>query len=397
MKRFIFSVITLMVAATSCTESGIIDMPEFYGNPISFDTYIGKNPMTKADNVDINYLKSSATAAGARIYAYTCESDVTNKSADIVDFSSAYLDGRLLWHDDTDNEKDAWQYNILKNSAWVVDEPYMPSGKDLAVVAYNLGASNGTTPCISNETATGFTFTVKDNVADQVDLLATPLTFVSENVNGDTEVPIRFYHLLSRVGFKVLSTSDSATEIKISSIKLRGAFPKKGYVSLISAIATPTTITAETNSIPAITAVTEKEEDETDSDIYAYEYNLFASGAEFSIASSACVSGTGKPGAQPIFNNKSLTATSSDAEINAAKNARYIMLMPGVQSNLSVEVTYKLEGQSTPNVVNVNIGSINFQAGYAYEFVLKIATAAIEFSGVVAGDWTSAGSDIPLN
>ena len=395
MKRFFFSAIALMVAATACTESGIIDMPEFYGNPISFDTYIGKNPMTKADNVDINYLKglgpNASATVGAQVYAYLCESDVTNKSADIVDFSSAYLDGRLLWHDDTDNNKDGWRYNIFKNNTWIVDEPYMPSGKDLAVVAYNLGAGI----CISDETPTGFTFTVKDVVANQVDLLATPLTFVSESENGDTQVPIRFYHLLSRVGFKVLSTSDSATEIKISSIKLRGAFPKKGHISLISAIATPTTITAETNSIPAITAVTEKEEDETDSDIYAYEYNLFGSGAEFSIASSACVSGTGKPGAQPIFNNKSLTATSSDAEINAAKNARYMMLMPGVQSNLSVEVTYKLEGQSTSNVVNVNIGSINFQAGYAYEFVLKIATAAIEFSGVVEGDWGTAETITP--
>ena len=59
MKRFIFSAIALMVAATACTESGIVDMPEFYGNPIVFDTYIGKTPITKADNVDINYLKGS--------------------------------------------------------------------------------------------------------------------------------------------------------------------------------------------------------------------------------------------------------------------------------------------------------------------------------------------------
>ena len=391
MKRFIFSVITLMVAATSCTESGIIDMPEFYGNPISFDTYIGKNPMTKADNVDINYLKSSATAAGARIYAYTCESDVTNKSADIVDFSSAYLDGRLLWHNDSNDENDAWQYNILRNSAWVVDEPYMPSGKDLAVVAYNVGSEG----CISDATSTGFTFTVKDNVAQQVDLLATPLTFVSENTNGDTNVPIRFYHLLSRIGFKVLSTSSSSTEIQISSIKLRGAFPKKGHVSLISAIATPSSIQSETNTIPAITAVTD--ESKTDAENYAYEYYLFGSNAKFSIASSACVGGQDKPGAQPIYDNSSITGTSTSAQIAAAENARYMMIMPGSQSNLSVEVSYKLGNESTPNVVNVNIGSMNFQAGYAYEFILKIATAAIEFSGVVAGDWTTAGSDIPLN
>lgn len=395
MKRFIFSTIALLVAATACTESGIIDMPEFYGNPISFDTYIGKNPMTKADNVDINYLKGldpngnvyASAIVGAQVYAYPCESDVTNKSADIVDFGSAYLDGRLLWHDDPDNTKDGWRYNIFKNNTWIVDEPYMPSGKDLAVVAYNLGASNGTTPCISNETATGFTFTVKDNVAEQVDLLATPLTFVSENVNGDTEVPIRFYHLLSRVGFKVLSTSSSATEIQISSIKLRGAFPKEGHVSLISAIATPSSIQAQENPIPSITAA-------TDENKYTYEYNLFGSGEEFTIASSACVGGENNPGAQPIYANKK---TNDNTFVGNQLN-RYMMIMPGSQSNLSVEVSYKLAGESITNVVNVNIGNINFRAGYAYEFILKIATAAIEFSGeVVVGDWTDPQTPTPLN
>lgn len=393
MKRFIFSAIALMVAATACTESGIVDMPEFYGNPIVFDTYIGKTPITKADNVDINYLKGldpngnvyASAIVGAQVYAYPCDPDATTLSEDIVDFSSAYLDGKLLWSGGT------WQYNVLYNGEWVVDEPYMPSGKDLAVVAYNLGAMG----CVSEVTSRGFNFTVMDQVAQQVDLLATPLTFVSENENGVTQVPIRFYHLLSRVGFKVLSTNSSDAEIHISSITLRGAFPKNGYVNLTASIASPAASTDQTSSPidltenikPFISPLVHDDE----AYAYAYEYSLFSADESFSITSSACVGGDNQPGAQPIYGNKK---KNNNSFVGNQLN-RYMMIMPGEYTHASsIEVKYRIGDSNEENFAKVDLNDISFAAGKAYEFVLKIATAVIDFSAeVIEGeDWTTPSS-----
>ena len=92
MKRFFISTIALIVAVTACTESGLIDAPQFYNSEILFDTYIGKAPVTKAENIDLTYLETSSVG-GAHLYAFMC--DKGNRNISNVDFSSAYLDGRL--------------------------------------------------------------------------------------------------------------------------------------------------------------------------------------------------------------------------------------------------------------------------------------------------------------
>ena len=369
MKRFIFSAIALMVAVTSCTESGLIDTPDFYGKAIVFDSYIGKTPVTKAENCDIDYLKmSEANGGGAQLYAFT--SPQGNRNRDYVDYDSPYLNGRLVFNSQT------WAYKVEDKNEWVVEEPYMPTDKDLAVVAYNLKADNAT--YISNRNGlTQFDFTVADNAAQQVDLLATPLTFVAENPNGDTSVPLRFFHLLSRIGFKVLSTNGSDTQIKFKSIKLCGGFPKSGRVDLTIATATPATtdfIALLGDSRPAIRPLVEGD------NAYEYEYDLLTS--EFSLSASACTE-------EPHF-------------IGNDENNRFMMIIPGRVRDLEGEVTtphIKVEyslGGSEDRISTIWLTddltedgeNWNFEAGKAYEFILKLATASIEFTGeVVEGSW----------
>ena len=59
MKRLIFATIALAAFATSCTKSEMIEAPDFGGQPITFDTYLGKVPMTKAQSVDLAYLQGT--------------------------------------------------------------------------------------------------------------------------------------------------------------------------------------------------------------------------------------------------------------------------------------------------------------------------------------------------
>ncbi len=362
MKRFFFSAIALMVAATACTESGIIETPDSYGNPIVFDTYIGKTPITKAVNMDATELMKKDDGNGARLYAFTCPKG--QWKADEVDYDFPYMDGALFY-------ENGWGYYPKTESGFkaAIEDVYWPGwGTDLAFVAYSLNVD--ASKYISGD-KTQFTFTVQDKVSEQVDLLVSPLTFVKEET-GETPVNLQLYHLLTRVGFKVLATSGTNTNIEISSIKLCGAFPETGTVNLMSATNAP----GAPKSVPTIDANFSGE--------VASSYDLFSDGQKFTINSSDCV-GTAITDAAPIY------ASSEDN--------RYMMIMPGIVSNASIEVEYKLykvgtQPPTTPHTARIELGKTDFKAGSAYEFIFKVATASIEFSAeVVEGGWDEQSPD----
>ena len=369
MKRFIFSAIALMVAATACTESGIIDAPQFYNNAIVFDTYIGKTPVTKAESEDIDYLKLSAEAGGgAQLYAFTCPArgSIGYGLPDYIEDDWTYLNGDLIYVGGTSAH---WAYQVNGTE----EEAYMPSGQGLAVAAYNLKANS----CIDEDTQTftEFDFEVKNTVSEQVDLLVTPLTFVSET-GETTSVPLRFYHLLTRIGFKVQSTDASNAVIKINSIKFTGNFPTKGKVNLTLSSADAELKNNET--APTLTIDRRPLIVPEQNGVSVSEYELIEQ--QFSIYARECNSQ-----AQPIYSGS-----------NA--NNRYMMVMPGEQKEGAILVKYQLDDQpeieSIINLSDPKISRTNFEAGRAYEFILKIATKAIDFSAeVVEGGWDESAGD----
>lgn len=376
MKRFIFSAIALIVTATACTESGIIDKPEFYGNPIVFDTYIGKHPVTKAENINIDYVEQSLeNGGGAQIYAFKCPTgDATLSNAD---YTAAYLNGRLV------STSGAWTYYVDNGTNWVLDEAYWPDRKGLGFVAYNLAAEQNIVD--ETKTTTQFDFEVMDAVMDQVDLLVTPFTYGTDN---GAPVSLTFKHLLSRVGFKVLPTSATGADIHIHQITLRGSFPKFGRVDMTAA--KPVTSGSNTTqTTPIIVPNT--------AGAYASEYNLFNANRSFSITCAECLDDNNNLVAKPIFAN-TFNEPTQDADKVLAEKSRYMMIMPGAQTNAIVEVNYSLGSSSEPLYAKVPLTATEnfkpFEAGKAYEFVLTIASAAMEFSAeIVEGDWNTPTSE----
>lgn len=370
MKRFFFSVIAIAMAATACTESGLIDTPSFYKSEIRFDPYIGKSPVTKAEDVNVEYLKRSlAQGGGVQIYAFMHDAGDGNVSS--MDVTNPYIDAPLTF---SNNE---WSYGEVA---------YWPEGKALSFAAYSLNAENlNAVPCISNhDTPTEFDFTVNDVVSQQVDLLVTP--FKPNVVGGatDTEINLVFEHLLSRVGFSVVATNaDENISVAIQSIKLCGIFPKKGKVNLL-----------ETD--PAIHVYS--------NDVFASEYNLFDNSATCFMANSTdCTGARGKA----IYNNVNLnleinpydgskwaemypskfTQESATDRTNADKTAlenRYMMIMPGTVHNARIEVRYHLTADQT-RFAEVELGDWEFKPGYAYEFILSVSTASIKFDATFGG------------
>lgn len=375
MKRFIFSAIALIIAATGCTEGGLIDTPQFYGRAIVFDTYIGKAPVTKAEIANYASLKED----GVHITAFSQDQNTSS-----INYVEPYMDLDLAY-DKTENGIDYWTYG---------ETIFWPEGENLAFSAYALNADvevnsqnlivwDKDSNVAEGQSYTKFTYNVPDQVSNQIDLLAANFQIVQEPNNKDAEITLTFYHLLSRIGFSVYSTNTSSPiDIAIHSIRLCGVFPKKGHVDLTSATANI------------------KPYNEPDSE-YAYFYELFDPAKCFVVSNENC--GPAIANKADIYTNykfnsakstwseryEQITYTGTDAQkteaLASARGNRYMMIMPGEYDDVYLEVHYQLTG-SEALYAKVDLDKFTFNAGKAYEFVFQIATAAIEFSGVVEGD-----------
>lgn len=98
MKRFFFSVIALAAVATGCTKSEMVETPDFGGQEITFETYLGKVPTTKAESVDLAYLQGANR--GFHVTAFLHDKDTQPSAASIAD---PYMDKDVSWasSDDT--------------------------------------------------------------------------------------------------------------------------------------------------------------------------------------------------------------------------------------------------------------------------------------------------------
>ena len=72
----------------------------------------------------------------------------------------------------------------------------------------------------------------------------------------------------------------------------------------------------------------------------------------------------------------------------ANKDNRYMMIIPvnGTTHKAKLTVDYFLPGAGTFTMENIDLSSINFEAGKSYDFKLKVSTNGISFD-VTVEDW----------
>lgn len=336
MKRFFFSLIALSAAAIGCTQSALVEAPDLLGTEISFSPYTGRTPVTKASSIaqpdDQGNLPAGvvtlAASGGFNIFCY-----LNN------DTEEPYMNGRLVTSSD---QGATWSYG---SPVLYWPDPSSPS--TLSFVAYSANASDYLT---NNDTGTSFTFTVPEDVENQVDLLATALQKdLTLNNTPSGSVSLHFKHLLSRVGFKVKATKENNRDITISALTFSGTMPVSGSLNFLA---------AEGSATPKL-AVSTSESLTT--------YDFLSDPVEFA-------------------------SDTDPVQVVDDENGTYMMIMPHKVTRTfdhKISVTYQVTGMQNPKTAVVDLPSgFEFKPNTAYEFILSIATSAISFS-VEETDWTN--------
>lgn len=404
MKRYIISLIALSAAVIGCTKSGLVESPQKYQEPITFETYTGKTPTTKATEVTTATLAThmSEMDPAFHVNAFLVSDPQT--------YTNAYMN-KDVWSTSETPTADAT--NLGFYNSWTYDgATYWPDNGSLLFVAYGLNADkmfgakeavkdesgNEITPAVPGTPTMTFsnyanmTYTVPAKTSEQEDLIvAVPKTQGISN-NTASNVLLNFKHMLSKVGFSLKTDATNNVIITIKSIKLKGAFNSTGDVNLADVNETG----APYISIGSRT-----------SDVQAYSLFDTNYGETGATGPFDCFQITQSPGETPtpIYPNTTYTPSTgedvSDAyagKTGASENNRYMMLIPGTQADATIEVVYELEGAKEQKAT-ASLGSdFKFEAGKAYEFVIKMNTSSIEFEADIT-DWndtTIAGESIVL-
>lgn len=315
-----------------------------------------------------------AYTPNARWFATSAESTTTGEDGVTTTAWGAWT-VTAITEDNNTNALGSWDY------PGTVYWPDANSNRKLAFSAYSLNVKDDIEFTIPGETEgsvietpySDFTYTVPAVVAEQNDLLVTPL-IPNQGITptGErTTVGLTFKHLLSRVGFSLIANRDDEDiDITIKSVVVNGPFPSKGTVELKSL--SPAIVALQGNEHTSYSLFQDLEGG-------AYEYCEWESKKE----------------RQPIYANMLYTpATTSNDEVtgeettipesygaNEAANPanRYMMIIPTtLGADAHILVNYQLT-DATPQTAKISLANWQFEAGKSYDFVFKVSTSAIGF------------------
>lgn len=395
MKKLIISMFALAAVLVSCSKSAVVEVP--YENiPISFSSYNGKTPTVKSTSfVGLDSLGKY----GFQVYGYLKNAADATPS---YTAGSEYMDKHVKGESTGEGENKTWNWTYPGVSYW-------PGTMYLDFVAYGLNAGNVLTRAADQTNSNILDVTIPENVAEQKDVLvAVPQASVQygeekDGGNGGV-VGLNFKHLLSRVSFALVTKANNPVLVTMENIELVGKFNTAGTINLAL---TKNIGTEETPiEVPFITPTATNEET-------TYDY---LGGGTFT--------STGSTDGTDIFNNGMLwtkegtettdnknddvyTAKTEPTDAETAQSAfneanRYMMIMPtdGGENghNAKLNITYFLPSAGSYDVEDIDLSSINFEAGKSYLFKLKVSTNAISFS-VTVTDWATGvvTDEIPLN
>lgn len=393
MKRFFFTAIALAAVAVGCTKSNIMEAPQSFQSPISFEPYTGKAPATKAEIMNQTTLEAlnAKTTPAFHVNAFLAAG--TNETQA---YTNTYMNKDVWCKTPTTaavTDENGEETTPAVPATWTYDgATYWPDGKSLIFVAYGLNSDKsfgatesnaaGTEAIVFDTTLpyTKFTYNVPPKVSEQEDLIvAAPVT---QEGSTNTTVGLTFGHMLSKIGFTLQTDTNNDVNVTIKSIVLKGQFYGSGTVDM--------TATAPTVTRPSTADVTSYS-------LFDTQYTKGATTGSYDVFQ---IKSPGTAGAA-IYANKTLALTTSEeattetytAKSGATEANRYMMLIPctpgTANAKATIEVIYQLTDADEQKAIVELPADFKFDQGLGYEFVLKVSTKKVDFS-VTVTDWTPA-------
>ncbi len=348
-KRLILSMAALAaVTLTSCQKDQVINqVPQ--EQAIEFNTYLGRDAQTKGTVINTEILGTR----GFGVFAYyTGQSTIDPPNITAPNF----MNNQMVKY-----ESDSWKYSPLK---------YWPntSGDKVSFYAYApydndyLAATN--VDKLSTQLNSTFhlpevVYNVDADITKHIDVLFAPAQINQTKPAQAGPMVLKFYHALSRIGFKVKSaTQYTDATITLTKVTLSGEFFDGGTLSLANS-----TVTLDNNQNPSLVSTNPS----------------WTNGTKTQVS---------------FTKNVSQSVTTSPSAVGNSEE--YIMILPQEFSNsmatpqqhITLTVDYNVtSGDVTiPNTVKKSV-NFTFEAGKAYTFIITIGgLQAVEFSAAVE-DW----------
>ena len=212
MKKSIFLSVLALAAVVSCQKSEIVDTK--FNDAIGFETYVGRDAMTKASVADETSLQST----GFGVYGYY------TATADYTDGNVANLMSKqeVTYTPGAEGAAGTWGYTPAK---------YWTNGSDkytfFAYAPYSL----------TSESAPTVAYTVSNTISEQIDVLYSNNNM---DITKRESVAFKFEHALARITVKAKSVmtpktangTDYDNTFHVKEITLKGEFNTTGTLTL---------------------------------------------------------------------------------------------------------------------------------------------------------------------
>ena len=218
-KSFFLSVLAL-AAVVSCQKSEIVDSK--YGNDeIGFETYVGRDAMTKASVANVTTLKTDAIGVYG-FYAGTTENTQTNKANLLTNELLSYDQTKSKWsYENTQYWLNATDfYGFLAYAPYAENGTYSKVDGDASINLFTVALTENANPKV--------TYTVPSKLSNQIDLLYSN----NKKIMHKDDVDLNFQHALARLTVTAQGPAESDIAFRIKKVAIEGKFINQDVLTL---------------------------------------------------------------------------------------------------------------------------------------------------------------------
>ncbi len=387
--NLIFSAMAFAALAfAGCSQDDTFSASPAANQLIGFDTYVGRDAVSRASEATYDYLKQS----GFGVFAYY------TKQMDFTDFISAQPDDKKS-PNFMNNEHVYWITNVSPYRWDYTPGKYWPNnaGDKVSFFAY-APYIEGTT--LGNDQT--IHFTVAGDIKDQVDLLWNREITLDKTKPSDNKVKFTFAHALARIGLSAKCKEEVwyNTKVYIDKIMLTGSKPTYNKDAQKWEYNNAFHKSAKLSLNPTSGTTTAQWTEKSTSEKLSFTWEWTTNHPVLDTNNSATAQSL-TDGSQYAMVIPQNFGTDADADGNADNTDHlYVFVQYRVVTPLTVDESVSMDSTSGRTEVTNCISdaiTINFEPGKAYTLNLVLDMGWIELEPATVDVWqSSSNTDVPI-